>query len=90
MPYNYRGEFYKCELKIIKDVFNETIELMTKYNKDCNCNKECVTKMKENDNKIKNKNQSKKMSKKANRKASRKISKKLSKKISKKVNKNNK
>jgi hypothetical protein len=73
--YKYRGEFYDCDINMIKNVFDDTIEMMKKYNSACTClDSECENDIKIKDNNIKTKhtNSSKKNSKKNNKKNSKK------------------
>jgi hypothetical protein len=70
--YLYRGEHYKCDIKLIESVIKDSIKLLKKYNSNCKCD---------------NNNEDCKIVKKYN-KTSKKLSKKTSKKLSKKTPKN--
>ena len=74
--YSYRGEFYKCSIKILNQTVQDVINFLNKYNKECNIKKEHIVKFNYNKSVLnKNKNTklpSKKLSKK-NSKKSKKI-----------------
>ena len=80
--YSYRGEFYKCSIKILNQTVQDVIKFLNKYNKEYNIKKEHVVKFNYNKS-VFNKN-TKLPSKKLSKKSSKKTSKILSKKISKK------
>lgn len=61
--YLYRGEYFKCDIKLIENVIKDSIKLLKKYNSDCNCENDNNCKIVKKYNN-KNKTQSKKTSKK--------------------------
>ena len=72
--YSYRGEFYKCSIKILNQTVQDVIKFLNKYNKECNIKKEHVVKFNYNKSVLnKNKNTklpSNKLSKKSSKKTS--------------------
>jgi autotransporter adhesin len=75
--YSYRGEFYKCSLKILNQTVKDVINFLNKYNKECNIKKEHIVKFNHNrailsNNKIQSKKNSKTLSKKTSKTPSKK------------------